>query len=65
MRLHSDEWREIDRMEAEIGRIFEASARIPAKFGVTLIPACCVPGWPGYARIVELRRTIQQIKRRQ
>lgn len=55
--------REITRLEAEIGRIFDQSARLPTEFGMFPIPACCFVGRPGYDRIVELRREIRQIKR--
>jgi hypothetical protein len=63
MKLHHDEWQEINRLEAEIGRIFDSSERLDTEFGMFPIPACCFVGYPGYDRIVELRKQLQQIKK--
>ncbi len=63
MRLNAADWHEINRMEREIGHIFDRSKRLPTEFGMFPIPACCFVGQPGYDRIVVLRKEIQQIKK--
>ncbi len=64
MRPTSAEWKDITKLEAEIGRIFIQSRQLPTEFGMFPIPACCFVGRPGYDRIIQLRKEIQQIKRR-
>jgi hypothetical protein len=63
MRMTNEDWREVNTLEAEIGRIFIQSKQLPTEFGMFPIPACCFVGRPGYDRIVTLRKEIQQIKR--
>jgi len=63
MRLTSEDWKAITRLEAEIGRIFDQAERLPTEFGMFPIPVCCFVGRPGYDRIVELRKKLHQIKR--
>ena len=60
MRLTSEEWRDINRLEAEIGRIFDQAEWLPAESGSYAIPACCFPLRPEYGRMIELRRQIRQ-----
>ena len=64
MRLTSEDWKVITRLEAEIGRIFDQSQRLDTEFGMFPIPACCFVGRPGYDRITELRRQLRKIKYR-
>ena len=63
MRLTTDDWQEITKLEAEIVRIFHQSKRLPTESGMFPIPACCFVGRPGYDQIVALRKQIQRIKR--
>ena len=60
MRLTSDEWRDINRLEAEIGRMFDQAEWLTAESGAYAIPACCFPLRPGYDQMIELRRQIRQ-----
>jgi hypothetical protein len=64
MRMTCEDWKEINRLEAEVGRIFIQSGPLPTEFGMFPIPACCFGGRPGYDRIIQLRKEIQAIKRR-
>ena len=64
MRLTSEEWRDINRLEAEIGRIFDQAEWLPAESGSYAIPACCFPLRPGYDRVMELRRKIRAMRQK-